>query len=119
VPLYLACGAATADRAAFSAVLPRLRRCRQLDAIVEKFDDADHAGLMNRIAGGAVAPLLARIDRRLRELVHAAAAEGPGLVDDDARAFWDALDAARALKLEIRVRDGRLWWQPSLACGTR
>lgn len=118
-PVYYACGAHTADREALSVVIGHWRRCRRLDVIVEKFDDPDHAGLMNRIAGGAVAPALARIGTRLRQLQEAPAGDGPAL-DAAAQAdFWDELDAARACKVEVRVRDGRLWWQPSLATGTR
>jgi hypothetical protein len=38
---------------------------------------------------------------------------------DGAAAWWDRLDAARVLKVELQLREGRLWWQPSAACGTR
>lgn len=120
-PLYLACGAATADREALSVVIAQLRRCRHASAIIEKFDDTNHAGLMNRIAGGAVAPVLARITQRLQHVAGTAPAAGAQVLDGDAAqaAFWDRLDAARALKVEVQLRDGRLWWQPSQACGTR
>ncbi len=120
VPLYYACGAATADREALSWLIERLRRCPHLSAVIEKFADANHAGLMARIAAGPVAPALARIERRLDELAAPAPLAGAQPLEGDAAAaFWDRLDAARALKVEIQVRDGRLWWQPSLACGTR
>jgi hypothetical protein len=120
-PLYLACGAATADREALSVVIAQLRRGRHASAIIEKFDDANHAGLMNRIAGGPVAPVLTRISQRLHVVADGAPAAGAQVLDGDAAqaAFWDRLDAARALKVEVQLRDGRLWWQPSQACGTR
>ena len=119
-PLYYACGAATADREALSVVLERLRECRHASAIIEKFDDAAHAGLMNRIAAGPVAATLACITQRLRQLEQDAPLPGAQALDDDAAAaFWQRLDAARTLKVELQMRDGRLWWQPSLACATR
>lgn len=119
-PLYYACGAATADREALSVVLERLRQCRHASAIVEKFDDAGHAGLMNRIAAGPVAATLACITQRLRQLEQDAPLPGAQALDDAAAAaFWQRLDAARRLKVELQMRDGRLWWQPSLACATR
>jgi hypothetical protein len=64
-PLYLACGSATADREALSVVIAQLRRCAHASAIIEKFDDDNHAGLMARISGGPVAPVLAREAVRL------------------------------------------------------
>lgn len=119
-PLYLACGSFTADREALSFVIERLRRCRHATAVIEKFDDEHHAGLMHRIAGGAVAPALSRITQRLQQLQQAGPDAGARRVDSaDQAAFWDTLDAARALKVEVQVRDGQLWWQPSQACGTR
>ncbi|MFO1326813.1 MAG: hypothetical protein U1F56_05620 [Rubrivivax sp.] len=119
VPLYLACGAATADRAAFSVALARLRQCRHLDAIVEKFDDPEHAGLMNRITGGEPAPALLRIEHRLQALARGPAPAGTACAAAAAQRVWDDLDAARSAKIEVQVRDGRLWWRPSQASGTR
>lgn len=119
-PLYLACGSATADREALSVVVAQLRRCAHASAIIEKFDDDNHAGLMSRISGGPVAPVLARIDQRLRQLQADGVLPGLQPVDAiDAAPWWDALDAARSLKVELQVREGRLWWQPSTACATR
>lgn len=119
-PLYLACGSFTADREALSFVIERLRRCRHASVVIEKFDDDNHAGLMSRIAGGAVAPALSRITQRLQQLQQARPAAGARRVDSaDQAAFWDALDAARVAKVEVQLRDGQLWWQPSQACGTR
>ena len=117
--LYLACGSATADREALSVLIERLRHCRRLTAIIEKFDDDNHAGLMHRIAHGAVAPVLARITRRLQLLEGATPADGArrlaaGVVAD----FWRELDAACIAKVEIQLRDGQLWWQPSQETGT-
>ena len=119
-PQYIACGAATADREALSLVIDQLRRCHHATAIIEKFDDPHHAGLMNRIAGGPVAPVLGRITERLKQLSASTPAEGTQALDGPAAAgFWQRLDDARALKVELQVRDGRLWWQPSRACSTR
>lgn len=119
-PLYLACGAATADREALSVVLERLRRCRHASVILEKFADDNHAGLMNRIAGGPVAPVLAAITQRLKQLSVAPTPGAAPLPDPPAQAaFWDRLDAARSIKVEVQVRDGTLWWQRSTATGTR
>lgn len=119
-PLYLACGSATADREALSVVIAQLRRCAHASAIIEKFDDDNHAGLMARISGGPVAPVLARIDQRLQLLRADTLLPGMQAVPaDGAAAWWDRLDAARVLKLELQLREGRLWWQPSDACGTR
>lgn len=119
VPLYYACGAWSADREALSIVLHRLRQCRRLDVVIEKFDDLNHAGLMNRICTGAPTLTLERICQRLRELPQLPPAEGPGLVGADAQQFWEQLDAARAAKVEVQVRDGRLRWWPSRDCATR
>lgn len=117
VPLYYACGAATADREALSVVIDRLRACHRLSAIIEKFDDPHHAGLMNRIAGGPVQAALQRIGTRLHALQAAPGLDGGQTLDPAGQAaFWDRLDAARALKVEVIVRDGRLSWQPSAAC---
>lgn len=111
VPLYIACGSASADREALTLLIAQWRRCAQLSLIVEKFDDRNHAGLMQRIAGGAQHAALARIDQRLRVLQQLSAAEP---VDGAAAdAFWQQLDDARACKLEITVRDGALRWQPA------
>ena len=118
-PVYYACGSHTADREALSVAIDRWRRCRHLDLIVEKFDDGNHAGLMARISGGAVAAALQRIGQRLRRLQGGDAPEGEPLPVAAQAAFWDELDAARSAKVEVCVRDGRLWWQPSLASGTR
>ena len=119
MPLYYACGSNSADREALSFVIERWRGCRHASLIVEKFDDPNHAGLMNRIAAGPVAAVLARIQQRLRQL------EGPSPLTDmlpvdnaDQASFWDRLDAAKAIKVELQMRDGQLWWQPSIACGT-
>lgn len=118
-PVYYACGASTADREALAWVLERWRRCRHLSVIVEKFDDPEHAGLMERICSARVAPALTRITRRLRQLQGDGPLPGMQAVHTDgAAAFWQQLDDAKALKLEIQVRDGRLWWQSSDACGT-
>ena len=59
--------------------------------------------------------------QRLQLVAGTAPAAGAQVLDGDAAqaAFWDRLDAARALKVEVQLRDGRLWWQPSQACGTR
>lgn len=117
-PVYYACGAHTADREALSVAIDRWRHCRHLDLIVEKFDDGNHAGLMARISGGQVAATLQRIGQRLRRLQGSDAPAGDPLPAAAQAAFWDELDAARSAKVEVCVRDGRLWWQPSLACGT-
>jgi hypothetical protein len=119
-PLYVACGSGTADREALSWMIERLRQCRHLTAIIEKFDDDNHAGLMHRIADGAVAPVLARITQRLQVLEHASPAEGAQrLARGVDVAFWRELDAACVAKVEVQVRDGRLWWQPSRRTGTQ
>lgn len=118
MPLYYACGAWTADREALSFAIRLLRRCRRLDAIIEKYDDANHAGLMHRIATGGVPATLEQISQRLSAL-GGAAEPGPGWNASDADDFWDQLDALRAGKVEVRVREGRLWWKPSLLTGTR
>lgn len=118
-PVYYACGAHSADREALSMAIDRWRQCRHLDLIVEKFDDGNHAGLMARISGGAVAATLQRIGQRLRRLQGSGAPVGDPLPLAAQAAFWDELDAARSAKIEVCVREGRLWWQPSLASGTR
>jgi hypothetical protein len=115
VPLYIACGSASADREALSLLIDQWRQCPRLSLIVEKFDDGHHAGLMQRIAGGPQHAALARISGRLRALQQLKAAE-PVAEGDATAAFWQQLDEARACKLEITVRDGRLRWQPSRAC---
>ena len=118
-PVYYACGAHTADREALSVAIDRWRQCRHLDLIVEKFDDANHAGLMARISAGSVPATLQRIGQRLRRLQASGVPDGAPLPAATQAAFWDELDAARSAKVEICMRDGRLWWQPSLASGTR
>lgn len=118
MPLYLAMGSDTADREALSVLLRRWQGLPRLTAIVEKFADAHHAGLMHRISGGDVPATLQRISHRLDAL--AVDTPLPGLQRaDDATAFWRALDAARAQRVEVVLRQGVLWWQPSGATGTR
>lgn len=118
-PVYYACGAHTADREALSVAIDRWRQCRHLDLIVEKFDDRNHAGLMARIGSGSVPATLQRIGQRLRCLQGSGAPDSTPLTAAAQSAFWDELDAARSAKVEVSMRDGRLWWQPSLASGTR
>lgn len=118
MPLYLAIGSDTADREALSVLIRRWQRLPRLTAIVEKFADGHHAGLMARISGGDVPRTLQRIGQRLDEL--ATDPLLPGLQRaGDAAAFWQALDAARTQRVEIQLRQGQLWWQPSQATGTR
>lgn len=119
-PLYLACGSAVADREALSALIVQLRAAPRLTAVIEKFADPTHAGLMARIAVGSSARALQAIGRRLDILTADAPAPGMRrLPDSDRAAFWERLDHAAADKVEIQVRDGALWWQPSRHCGTR
>ena len=119
MPLYLACGSNSADREALSALIATLRQCRQLSAVVEKYSDPRHAGLMVRISNGSIARTLATIDARLDTLLAPAPLAGmQAVAAGDVAAWWQALDNAQAMKVEIQVRDGRLWWQPSTRCGT-
>lgn len=110
-------GSGTPDREAFSLWLQRVQQCRHGSFIVEKFADPHHAGLIARIApqGQSVA-LLGRALQRLQELsllpaqpgTHAElpAALVPG--------FWNKLDGADAIKLEIVIREGRVFVADSL-----
>jgi hypothetical protein len=106
-------GAVGGDRAA--APLPaRQRHHRE----VRRRQPCRADGAHQRRAGGA--HVLARIDQRLQLLRADTLLPGMQAVPaDGAAAWWDRLDAARVLKLELQLREGRLWWQPSDACGTR
>jgi hypothetical protein len=119
VPLYYACGSETADREALWTVIQRLRRCTQATAIIEKFKDPHHPGLMARISAGSIPDTLLAIGRRLDTLVGPPAAGAMEVPATGVSAFWDHLDAAASTKVEIQVRQGRLWWQLSTHTGTR
>lgn len=122
MPLYCACGSDSADREALSALIARLRECRQLNLVIEKYADPHHAGLMNRISVKAIPDTLARIEHRLGELLQdESLADLQWLPEGTAAAsrFWDSLDEACAMKVEIQVRDGRLGWRPAARSGTR
>lgn len=119
MPLYLACGSDSADREALSALIVQLRRCRHLTAVIEKFPDPHHAGLMKRISIGSIARALATVEARLDPLRAPAPVSGmQPVAAEDAAAWWQRLDDALAMKVEIQVREGRLWFQPSTRCGT-
>lgn len=119
MPLYLACGSDSADREALSALIATLSRCGQLSAVIEKYPDPHHAGLMKRISTGSIARALAAVEARLDTLLAPAPLAGMQAVASAAvAAWWQRLDDAQAMKVEIQVRDGRLWWQPSTRCGT-
>ncbi len=119
VPLYYACGSETADREALWTVIQRLRRCTHATAIIEKFKDPHHPGLMARISAGSIPGTLLAIGRRLDTLVGPPATGAMEVPAPDVPAFWDHLDAAASTKVEIQVRHGRLWWQLSTHTGTR
>lgn len=119
MPLYYACGSHAADREALRMVIQRLRRCTHATAIIEKFKDPDHPGLMARISGGSIPGTLLAIGRRLDTLVGAPAAGAMEVRGPEMPMFWDRLDAAAGMKVEIQVRQGRLWWQLSTHTGTR
>ena len=119
MPLYYACGSHTADREALSAVLQRLRRCAHATAIIEKFNDPHHPGLMARISGGSIPGTLLAIGRRLDTLAGPPAAGAMEVPGPDVPRFWDRLDAAAGTKVEIQVRQGRLWSQLSTHTSTR
>ncbi|MDB5817882.1 MAG: hypothetical protein JWQ11_1522 [Rhizobacter sp.] len=134
-PVCLLVGARPADREAFTLWLAKIRQCRDGRFIVEKFDDQteDHDfrdgrdgrdgrhghGLLRRVAAkrGWVATLSSMIDR-LGELaspgerIHA---EVPAAL---LPRFWERLDEAPRLKLEIVIADGRVFVADSLHTGT-
>jgi hypothetical protein len=121
-PLYLACGSATADRLAFSALIPRWRQARQAHLILEKFPDPEHAGLIKRIACQTMSDTIESAARRLTELTVLPLTPEPGLFElspTQQAHFWEHLDAARSAKVEIVVRDGRMWVSESSSCKTR
>jgi hypothetical protein len=119
MPLYYACGSETADREALWTIIQRLRRCTHATAIIEKFKDPHHPGLMARISAGSIPGTLLAIGHRLDTLVGAPATGAKEVPTPDVPAFWDHLDAAASTKVEIQVRQGRLWWQLSTHTGTR
>lgn len=119
-PVYLAVGSSTVDRLAFSVLVERWRTLREGQLIVEKFADPAHAGLIKRIAGGPVPALLQRASTRLASLREApqAPAGATEVAASAQAAFWQALDDAPRAKLEIVLRQGRLFHQPSVATGS-
>lgn len=119
MPLYYACGSETADREALWTVIQRLRRCTHATAIIEKYQDPHHPGLMARISPGSIPGTLLAIGRRLDTLVGPPAAGAMEVPAADVPGFWDQLDAAASTKVEIQVRQGRLWWQLSTHTSTR
>jgi len=119
IPLYYACGSGTADREALWTVIQRLRRCRHTTAIIEKYQDPHHPGLMARISAGAIPGTLLAIGRRLDTLVGEPAPGAMEVPAAEVQGFWDHVDAATSTKVEIQVRRGRLWWQLSTHTRTR
>lgn len=120
-PLYLACGAHTADRLAFSALVEHWRRATDAHLIVEKFADAEHAGLIKRIARGPVPAMVASAAARLAALPTVEPRADAGwteLTPAQQATFWAALDAARATRVEIVLRAGRMWVGASAHSGT-
>jgi hypothetical protein len=119
-PVYYLVGSSAADREAFSLWLRCIRQTRHATVIVEKMADPHHAGLIGRaVPGGRVVPALLAIQQRLSELAATATPSGHAeLPAADVDRFWQALDAAAALKLEVLVRDGRVFVADSLRTGT-
>jgi hypothetical protein len=120
-PVYYLVGSSAADREAFSLWLQRLRQARHASVIVEKMADPHHAGLIGRaVPGGRVVPALLAIQQRLSELAAMPATPGQHaeLPAADVERFWQALDQAATLKLEVLVRDGRVFVADSLRTGT-
>ncbi|MED5619855.1 hypothetical protein [Ideonella sp. BN130291] len=119
-PVCYFVGSSIADREAFSLWLAQVRTCRHGSFIVEKRPDPHHAGLIARVAprGGTV-PLLQRSLERLRELravdVPHSHAEVPAAL---LPRWWQQLDHAAALKVEILIREGRVYLADSNAIGS-
>jgi hypothetical protein len=119
-PVCYFVGSSVADREAFSLWLARVRDCSHGSFIVEKRPDPHHAGLIARVAppGGTVA-LLQRSLQRLHELRGMARpgmhAEVPATL---LPRWWQQLDLAAALKVEILIRDGRVYVADSNATGS-
>jgi hypothetical protein len=122
-PIYYTVGATTPDRTAFSLFVELVSRCAQAQLIVEKFADWHHPGLIRRITGGRVPEALQAIENRLAVLLSidrepALNAGFAEVAPADMRRFWSGVAAAAKLKLEIVVREGRVWVRDSTACGT-
>ncbi len=122
-PIYCMVGASTPDRAGFSLLIDRVATCEQAHLIVEKFADPHHAGLIRRATGGRVPEALERIESRLTALgaigSEPVATAGYAEVPMAQRLrFWRGVAAAARLKLEIVVRQGRVWVRESTDCGT-
>jgi len=120
-PVYYMVGSGTADREAFALWLQRVQRCRHGHFIVEKFDDAAHAGLIARQVAQDIPSALLAITARLTRLTAQAdiAATHAALPDALLPRFWQRLERAAALKIEIVIRDGRVWVADSVHTGTR
>jgi hypothetical protein len=137
-PVCLRVGARPADREAFALWLERARRCETARFIVEKFDDdaddRDGSDLLHRVAPkrGVARVLAATIDR-LGELAaigttHHASIDGKAAPPIDRShaevpaallpRFWERLDEAPRLKLEIVIEGGRVFVADSLHTGT-
>jgi hypothetical protein len=120
-PACYFCGSATADREALRLWLQRVQALRHGSFIVETVDDPQHAGLIARLApAGRIAALLDRTQARLRELAACGAqpashAEVPAAL---APRLWQQLAQAPSVKLEILLREGRLFVADSSAIGT-
>lgn len=122
VPLYIMVGAGTADRMALDLLIGRLRQARHANLIVEKFADPHHPGLIARASLRSPVHTLVAADARLGELSQLHAIDAPQwqtYVGASREAFWRCLSEARAMKVEIRIRDGLLCAADSQACDTR
>jgi len=119
-PLYYTVGSHTPDRAAFSRFVARLAQCDEAHAIVEKFADPNHAGLIRRTTQGRIPQALGSIERRLGELarIDPSAAGFEAVPQGEEAEFWARVDTSQRLKLEIVVRGGRVWARGSTACET-
>ena len=118
--LYLAVGSDTADREALTVLIDSLRCGWRGQCIVEKFPDPFHAGLVRRIARRDIPDFLVQASARLAQLQDLPEVP-PGMVavaSHQHASFWDQLDAAAALKVEIVWRSGRLYIAESTRCGT-
>lgn len=121
-PLYLAFGSGTADREALTALIPLLRRVPDFQVVIEKFDDAHHAGLVKRIALVSTPAFVQQAAQRLAQLRALRVPAGPdwhAVAAADEDKFWQHLDDAQCLKREVIGRGGRLFWAESRHCGTR
>jgi hypothetical protein len=112
-PTWIACGADTADREAFSWLVRLWQHAPHARLLLQKVDDPAHAGLIARLGTPAATLIRQRADRlQAMRAADAPPADATPVPAAATGAFWSQVDAARTLSLEVWVQDGRVAHRP-------